>query len=41
MKLDVSVEIPFPREQVYATYRDKLPDLVPYLPNVRGISGLT
>ncbi len=38
MKLDVSVEIPYPREKVYAVYRDKLIDLVPYLPNVRGIS---
>jgi hypothetical protein len=38
MKLDVSVEIPYPREKVFHTYRDKLPELVPYLPNVRGIS---
>ncbi|MBI3185001.1 MAG: hypothetical protein HYZ28_22905 [Myxococcales bacterium] len=38
MKLDVSVEIPYPREKVFTTYRDKLPELVPYLPNVRGIT---
>jgi hypothetical protein len=38
MRLDVSTEIPFPREQVFQVYRDKLPDLVPYLPNVRGIN---
>ena len=38
MRLDVSVDIPFSRAQVFATYRDKLPDLVPYLPNVRGIT---
>jgi hypothetical protein len=37
MKLDTSVEIPFPRQRVFETYRDKLPDLVPYLPNIRGI----
>lgn len=37
MRLDVSVEIPYPREEVFKVYRDKLPDLVPYLPNVRGI----
>ncbi|NEQ24868.1 MAG: hypothetical protein F6K28_38385 [Microcoleus sp. SIO2G3] len=29
--------IPFPRPLVYATYRDKLVFLVPYLPNVRQI----
>jgi hypothetical protein len=34
----VATEIPFPREQVFKVYRDKLPDLLPYLPNVRGIN---
>ncbi|ARV59436.1 hypothetical protein BZZ01_13090 [Nostocales cyanobacterium HT-58-2] len=29
--------IPFPRPLVYATYRDKLVELVPYLPNIRQI----
>jgi uncharacterized membrane protein len=38
LKLDVSVEVPYPREQVFSTYRDKLPELVPYLPNVRSIT---
>jgi hypothetical protein len=37
MKLDTSVEIPFPRQRVFETYRDRLADLVPYLPNIRGI----
>jgi hypothetical protein len=30
--------IPFPRALVYATYRDKLVELVPYMPNVRNIT---
>jgi hypothetical protein len=38
MRLDVSTDIAFPRDQVFKVYRDKLPDLVPYLPNVRGIN---
>jgi hypothetical protein len=38
MRLDVSVEIPFARAEIFAVYRDKLPELVPYLPNVRGIT---
>lgn len=38
MRLEVSAEIPFPRDVVFKTYRDKLADLVPYLPNVRGIT---
>lgn len=38
MRLDVSAEIPFSRADVFAVYRDKLPELVKYLPNVRGIS---
>ncbi len=29
--------IPFPRSLVYATYRDKLVELIPYLPNVQRI----
>ena len=41
MKLEVSIDMPFPRAQVFAVYRDKLPDLVPYLPNVRGITVVT
>ncbi len=38
MRIDVSVDIPFPRPLVFATYRDHLVDLVPYLPNLRAIS---
>ncbi len=38
MKLEVSAEIPFPRMQVFTIYRDKLPGLVKYLPNVRSIT---
>lgn len=37
MRVDVSVELPFPRAEVFSVYRDKLTELVPYLPNVRGI----
>ncbi len=38
MKLLVTADIAYPRDQVFAAYRDHLPDLVPYLANVRGIS---
>lgn len=38
MRIDVSVEIPFSRAQVFATYRDHLTELVPYLHNVRAIT---
>lgn len=37
MIISVDSYIPFPRLLVYATYRDKLIELVPYLPNVRRI----
>ncbi len=37
MFISVDTHIPFPRSLVYATYRDKLVELVPYLPNVRRI----
>ena len=37
MKLEAVADIPFAREQVYAVYRDRLPQLVPYLPNIREI----
>lgn len=37
MRIDVSVDIPFPRRDIFTVYRDKLPELLPYLPNVRGI----
>jgi hypothetical protein len=37
MELRTEAIIAQPREAVFRTYRDKLPDLLPYLPNVRGI----
>jgi hypothetical protein len=37
MELRADASIPFPRPVVFAAYRDKLADLVPYLPNVRTI----
>ena len=37
MDLVADAKIPFPRPVVFAAYRDKLADLVPYLPNVREI----
>ena len=37
MIVSTNTHIPFPRSLVYATYRDKLIELVPYLPNVRSI----
>ncbi|MBL8917165.1 MAG: hypothetical protein JNM17_41050 [Archangium sp.] len=38
MRIDVTADIAFPRERVFATYRDHLVDLVPYLTNVRAIT---
>ncbi len=38
MRIDVNAEIAFPRERVFATYRDHLPELVPSLANVRAIT---
>ncbi len=37
MKLHVESFLPFPRELVYRTYRDRLVELVPFLPNIRRI----
>ena len=37
MELRADTHIPFPREMVFAAYRDDMPKLVPHLPNVRGI----
>lgn len=37
MIISTNTRIPFPRPLVYATYRDKLVELVPYLPNVQRI----
>lgn len=41
MRLEASVEIPHERERVFRVYRDRLPDLVPFLPNVRAIEVLS
>lgn len=37
MIIDCSTRVPFPRPLVFRTYRDKLLELVPYLPNIRQI----
>ena len=37
MELRSDARIPFPRDVVFAAYRDDLVKLLPYLPNVRGI----
>ena len=37
MKLHAESVLPFSREVVFRTYRDRLVELVPHLPNIRGI----
>jgi hypothetical protein len=37
MELHADARIPFPRDVVFAAYRDHIADLQPYLPNVRRI----
>ncbi|GIV64704.1 MAG: hypothetical protein KatS3mg045_2043 [Bellilinea sp.] len=37
MEISSQVELPFPRDAVYRTYRDRLPELVNWMPNVRAI----
>ena len=37
MQLRADAKLPFSRPEVFAAYRDKLPELLPYLPNVRKI----
>ncbi len=37
MEIRAQVELPFPRELVFATYRDRLTELVDYLPDIRSI----
>lgn len=37
MKIEADAKIAFPRTLVFSTYRDKLAELVPHLPNVRSI----
>lgn len=38
MKIEADNVVAFPREVCFATYRDRLVELVPYLPNVSGIT---
>ncbi len=38
MLITEDARIPFSRAAVFETYRDRLPELVPYLPDVRGIT---
>jgi len=40
MKIEADATLSFSRELVFSTYRDRLPDLVPHLPNVRAIEVL-
>lgn len=37
MQISCDAIIRFPRQKVWETYRDRLTDLLPYLPNIRGI----
>src|SRR5215472_15564287 len=37
MELHADARIPFPRDRVFTAYRDHLPDLLPYLPNVKRV----
>ena len=37
MQIRCDAVLAFPRPLVWTTYRDRLVDLVPYLPNIRGI----
>jgi hypothetical protein len=38
MLISADLSIPFPRALVYETYRDKLVELLPYMPNVRRLT---
>jgi hypothetical protein len=38
MKIETDVTLPFPRERVFGTYRDRLVDLLEFLPNIRGLT---
>jgi hypothetical protein len=38
VKLEADARISFPRETVFKTYRDRLPELVPHLPNIKRIT---
>ena len=38
MLISADTHIPFPRPLVYSTYRDKLIELIPFMPNIRQIT---
>lgn len=38
MIISTRTYLPFPRSLVYSTYRDRLPELIPYMPNIRGVA---
>src|SRR5581483_3376066 len=37
MRFEATADVPFPRDMVFAVYRDRLVELVPYLPDIRSI----
>lgn len=37
MEIKTDVSLSFPRARIFKTYRDRLEDLAPHLPNIRGI----
>ncbi|MFT3773263.1 MAG: hypothetical protein QM820_48410 [Minicystis sp.] len=37
MEIKTDVTLPFPRERVFVTYRDRLEELLQFLPNIRGM----
>ena len=41
VEIRADVELTHPREQVFVTYRDRMPELVEFLPNIRSIRVLS
>jgi len=37
MLISTRTYLPFPRDLVFSTYRDRVSELVPYVPNIRGV----
>lgn len=37
MIISTRFHVPFPRDLVFQTYRDRLEELIPYMPNIRGV----
>jgi len=37
MEIKTDVTLPYTRDRVFTTYRDRLTDLLPFLPNIRGL----